>query len=71
MGRTHVVPLSAEAIATFERAKKFKVGASDLVFPGQNVKKPLSDMTLLKIPRDMGLSETVHSFRSAFRDWAA
>lgn len=71
MGRTHVVPLAPEALAAFERAKKFKVGASDLVFPGQNVKKPLSDMTLLKILRDMDLGVTVHGFRSAFRDWVA
>ena len=71
MGRTHVVPLAPEAVALFERAKKFKVGASDLVFPGQNVKKPLSDMTLLKILRDMDLAVTVHGFRSAFRDWLA
>lgn len=71
MGRTHIVPLSPEAVEAFERAKKYKAGASDLVFPGQNVKKPLSDMTLLKILRDMELSVTVHGFRSAFRDWVA
>ncbi|QXT35365.1 integrase arm-type DNA-binding domain-containing protein [Sphingomonas sanguinis] len=71
MGRVHVVPLAPEAVAVFERAKTFKVGASDLVFPGQNVKKPLSDMTLLKILRDMDLAVTVHGFRSAFRDWVA
>lgn len=71
MGRAHIVPLSAEAVAVFERAKRFKAGASDLVFPGQNVKKPLSDMTLLKILRDMELAVTVHGFRSAFRDWVA
>ncbi|HTU09545.1 MAG TPA: integrase arm-type DNA-binding domain-containing protein [Allosphingosinicella sp.] len=71
MGRAHIVPLSAEAVAVFERAQSFKVGASDLVFPGQNVKKPLSDMTLLKILRDMDLAVTVHGFRSAFRDWVA
>lgn len=71
MGRVHVVPLAPQAVAVFERAKKFKTGASDLVFPGQNVKKPLSDMTLLKILRDMDLAVTVHGFRSAFRDWVA
>lgn len=71
MGRAHTVPLSPEAVAVFQRARKFGVGASDLVFPGQNVKKPLSDMTLLKILRDMDLTVTVHGFRSAFRDWAA
>jgi integrase len=71
MGRPHIVPLSAEAVAVFERAKKFKAGTSDLVFPGQKVRKPLSDMTLLKILRDMDLAVTVHGFRSAFRDWVA
>ena len=71
MGRTHVVPLSPQALAVFERARKYRVGASDLVFPGQKVKKPLSDMTLLKILRDMGLEVTVHGFRSTFRDWVA
>lgn len=71
MGRVHVVPLSGEAIAVFEHARKFRVGASDLVFPGQKLKKPLSDMTLLKILRDTDLEVTVHGFRSAFRDWVA
>lgn len=28
-------------------------------------------MTLTKVLRDMGRSETVHGFRSTFRDWAA
>lgn len=71
MGRIHSVPLSSGAVDVFERAKALKVAASDLVFPGQNVKKPLSDMTLLKILRDMDLDVTVHGFRSAFRDWVA
>jgi integrase len=71
MGRAHVVPLSVEAVAVFPRAEKFRASASDLVFPGQDVKKPLSDMTLPKILRDMELGVTVHGFRSAFRDWAA
>ncbi|WP_314372559.1 hypothetical protein [Sphingomonas paucimobilis] len=71
MGRVHVVALAPEAAAVFERAKAFKVGASELVFPSQNVKKPLSDMTLLKILRDMDLAVTVHGFRSAFRDRVA
>jgi len=71
MGRPHIVPLSAQAIEVIKRAAPYKVGASDLVFPGQNVKRPLSDMTLLKILRDMDLDVTVHGFRSAFRDWVA
>lgn len=71
MGRPHVVPLAPEAVDVFRRAEKFRVPATDLVFPGQKLKKPLSDMTLLKVVRDMDVAVTVHGFRSAFRDWVA
>lgn len=71
MGKVHIVPLSPEAVAVFERAQRYRAGVGDLVFPGQDVKKPLSDMTLLKILRDMELMVTVHGFPSAFRDWVA
>ena len=71
MNRPHVVPLSPEAIDVFQRAAKFRAPGSDLVFPGQKLKKPMSDMTLLKILRDMDAGVTVHGFRSAFRDWVA
>ena len=71
MGRAHVVPLAPETVDVFRRAERFRVGASNLVFPGQNVKRPLSDMTLLKVLRDMRAGVTVHGFRSAFRDWVA
>jgi integrase len=71
MGRPHVVPLSAQALDAFRRAEQFRVPSSDLVFPGQDPRRPMSDMTLLKILRDMNLEVTVHGFRSAFRDWAA
>jgi len=71
MGRAHIVPLSAEAIDVFRRAEKLRIPATDLVFYGQNVKRPMSDMTLLKILKDSDLDVTVHGFRSAFRDWVA
>lgn len=71
MGRPHVVPLSSQAVSVFERALNYRVEASDLVFPGQALTKPLSDMTLLKILRDQNLGVTVHGFRSALRDWVA
>lgn len=70
-GRVHVVPLSCEAVGVFERAAKLRTAGTDLVFPGSGRGRPLSDMTLLKIIRDMKLEATVHGFRSAFRDWAA
>ena len=70
-GKTHVVPLSNAAVDLLSRAKLFRVPASDLVFPGQKLRHPLSDMTLLKILRDMDAGVTVHGFRSTFRDWVA
>lgn len=71
MGRPHHVPLAPETIETFRRAEAFRAPCTDLVFPGQQLKRPLSDMTLTKALRDFGLEVTVHGFRSAFRDWVA
>ena len=71
MGRSHIVPLSPQAVDVFKRAAKLRTPATDLVFYGTKAKKPLSDMTLLKILRDMEAGVTVHGFRSAFRDWVA
>lgn len=70
-GREHVVPLSAPAVALFERMKAHKRAKCDLVFPGAKRSKPLSDMTLTKALRDMGSAVTAHGFRSTFRDWVA
>ena len=70
-GKTHVVPLSKAAVAVFRKAESLRTEGSDLVFPGAKRGKPLSDMTLLKILRDMKLDATVHGFRSSFRDWCA
>lgn len=71
MARPHHVPLAPQAIDAFKRAKAFSAPCTDLVFPGMKLKKPMSDMTLLKILRDMDAGVTVHGFRSAFRDWVA
>lgn len=65
----HVVTLSGAAIAVLERAKAH--GQAGLIFPSARPGRPLSDMTLAKALRASGRSETVHGFRSSFRDWAA
>ena len=71
MGRPHFVPLAPQVREALERAKAFNAPCTDLVFPGMKLKTPMSDMTLLKILRDMEAGVTVHGFRSAFRDWVA
>ncbi|MCY4037162.1 MAG: tyrosine-type recombinase/integrase [bacterium] len=68
----HRVPLSEAALDVLERAKDCRDG-SDLVFPSPlKPGRPLSDMTLTKILRDVGLADraTVHGFRASFRTWA-
>lgn len=70
-GKPHIVPLSPAAVDAFNRAKALRIEASDLVFHGSKRGKPLSDMTLLKVLRDLKEPFTVHGFRSAFRDWVA
>jgi integrase len=70
-GKVHVVPLCDAAIDVLKRAEIFRSPLSDLVFPGQNPRCVMSDMTLLKILRDRQLGVTVHGFRSSFRDWVA
>lgn len=71
MGRPHFVPLAPQVLEALERAKAFSAPCTDLVFPGMKLKTPMSDMTLLKILRDMETGVTVHGFRSTFRDWVA
>lgn len=70
-GTRHRVPLSSPARAVFQQAQSMRVFDSDLIFPGQDRFKPLSDMTLLKVLRDANIGATVHGFRSTFRDWVA
>ncbi|MEN3973798.1 integrase arm-type DNA-binding domain-containing protein [Emcibacter sp. SYSU 3D8] len=70
-GKAHTVPLSPATVEVFKRAAALRLKGSELVFYGQKPGRPLSDMTLLKVLRDMELPFTVHGFRSAFRDWAA
>ena len=69
-GRDHVVPLSPAALAVIRRAKAMPTATENLVFPGTKCGRPVSDMTLLKVLRDMDAGCTVHGFRSAFKDWA-
>lgn len=68
--KAHIVPLSDEALAVLAKADALRMSESDVVFPGV-AGKPMSDMTLLKVLRDMSEPYHVHGFRSTFTDWAA
>lgn len=67
----HTVPLSDEVLDILKPL--YDVRFSDYIFPGQQPRKPLSNMTMAMTMRRMGVSNdvaTVHGFRSSFRDWA-
>ena len=68
--KAHVVPLSEAAMGVLAKADAFKVEGAEVVFSGATG-KAMSDMTLLKVLRDMQEPFHVHGFRSAFTDWAA
>ncbi|SDZ58449.1 Integrase [Jannaschia faecimaris] len=68
-GAEHKVPLSPRALKILEEAKCLSDG-SDLVFPGMKPGRPLSDMTLSKLIKELGYQADVHGFRTSFRTWA-
>jgi integrase len=70
----HRVPLPPRCMDILAALKVlFPSQPADLLFPSMHAGKPLSDMTLTKALRDMGLGEiaTVHGFRSSFKVWCA
>lgn len=69
--REHVVPLSKPALRIIERCSQLRTRECRLIFPGMKGDKPLSDMTLTKLLREMKQPYTAHGFRSAFRDWVS
>lgn len=69
-GKDHRVPLVPAALAVLTAMQEDRRSA--FLFPGLKAGKPLSNMALLKVLKDMGHTGlTVHGFRSTFRDWAA
>ena len=68
-GKEHRVPLSARALAIVKEMSALQLG--EFVFPGAKRSRPLSDMALLMLLRDLEPGVTTHGFRSSFRDWAA
>jgi integrase len=67
--RAHRVALSARTVQVLQEAKALS-GDAGLVFPGTVKGKPLSDMTLIKLVRELGFAVDIHGFRTSFRTWA-
>ena len=68
-GREHRVPLSPRAAAIVAEARQYADG-SGLVFPSVSG-RVMSDSTLSKLVKELGIEGTPHGMRSAFRDWGS
>ena len=73
--REHRAPLSDSALTVLEDSPR--MAGHPYVFPGSRHGRPLSNMALLKLMRDMGYCVegsrahyVPHGFRSSFRDWS-
>jgi integrase len=68
-GREHRVPLPSRAIAILKEMAEIR--QNEFVFLGMKQGKPLSNMSLLMLLREIREGVTTHGFRSTFKDWCA
>lgn len=77
MKEAHVIPLAPAAVKLLRSLWQRHLQLHGRVAPGSLLfsfggDKPISDMTMLKVLRDMKIENaTVHGFRSTFIDWVA
>lgn len=77
MKEPHVVPLAPVAVKLLRALRQRHLELHGSAEPGSLLftfsgDKPISDMTMLKVLRDMNVENaTVHGFRSTFTDWVA
>ncbi len=67
-GKEHKIPLTNDAIRLLKNLPRFE--GSNFLFTAPKG-GPLSDMTISKVCKRMGVEAVPHGFRSTFRDWAA
>ena len=65
--RNHRVPLSGRALTILHDVQRLS-DRTGLVFRSPRG-KPLSNMTLSKLIKELGIAAVPHGFRSSFRDW--
>ena len=67
MQEEHVIPLSDRATEVLQQAKA--LGDDGLIFPGMRSGRPMSDMTMSKLVKELGYPVDIHGFRTSFRTW--
>jgi integrase len=68
--RTKRTPLPKQTLAYLREAYDSRI--NEFVFPGRDLKSPISENTMLKHLKEISGDETltVHGFRTTFRTWA-
>ena len=69
-GRRHRVPLSRPAVEVLNKADRLLNEGSGWIFPSDSG-STLSNMTVSKLVKELGIPAVPHGFRASFRDWAA
>ena len=67
MKEEHIIPLSDRALDVLQQAKA--LGNAGLIFPGMRSGRPMSDMTMSKLVKELGYPVDIHGFRTSFRTW--
>ena len=67
MKEEHIIPLSDRALDVLQQAKA--LGNDGLIFPGMRSGRPMSDMTMSKLVKELGFPVDIHGFRTSFRTW--
>ena len=67
MKEEHIIPLSDRALDVLQQAKA--LGGDGLKFPGMRSGRPMSDMTMSKLVKELGYPVDIHGFRTSFRTW--
>src|SRR5204862_2359459 len=66
-GKEHRVPLSEATVGILRPLHEART--SNFVFPGAKKGQGLSVMAMAMVLRGLRVGDTVHGFRSSFRDW--
>ena len=71
--KEHNVPLSPRCVEIFKEALTLKNDdiKTGYIFTNQTTGKPLTDVTLSKLVRELKINCVPHGFRSSFRVWAS
>ena len=64
----HIIPLADRTMEILEYMKELGL-SNQLIFQGSKSNRPISDMTMSKLIKELGFEADVHGFRTSFRVW--